>query len=105
MALPSRWESLPYSLLEAMAAGKAIVATRVGGMPEALDEGRAGRLVPPGDPGAMAEALVGLLQSPAERQTLGQAARERARARYRLEDMVARVAELYASAVAAGAIE
>jgi glycosyltransferase involved in cell wall biosynthesis len=105
MALPSRWESLPYSLLEAMAAGKAIAATRVGGMPEALDEGRAGRLVPPGDPGAMAEALAGLLQAPAERQALGEAARERARARYRLEDMVARVAELYASAVAAGAIE
>jgi glycosyltransferase involved in cell wall biosynthesis len=53
----------------------------------------------------MAEALAGLLQAPAERQALGEAARERARARYRLEDMVARVAELYASAVAAGAIE
>lgn len=95
VALPSRWESLPYSLLEAMAAGKAIAATRVGGMAEAIEDGVSGRLVPPADPAAMAEALVGLLESPAERQALGAAARERARERYSLESMIARVAALY----------
>jgi glycosyltransferase involved in cell wall biosynthesis len=95
VVLPSLWESLPYSLLEAMAAGKAVVATRVGGMAEAIEDGVSGRLVPPAAPAALASALVGLLESPAERQALGAAARERARSRFRLESMIAKVGELY----------
>jgi glycosyltransferase involved in cell wall biosynthesis len=95
VVLPSRWESLPYSLLEAMAAGKAIVATRVGGMAEAIEDGVSGLLVPPANPEALAAALIRLIESPRERQALGAAARKRAHGRYRLDDMVSKVAKLY----------
>lgn len=59
--LGSRYEGLPISLLEAMAAGVPCVATRVGGVPEAVDDGRHGVLVPPGDPHVLAEAIRDLL--------------------------------------------
>lgn len=65
--LPSEWEGLPLSLLEAMAARRCIVATAVGGVPKALEEGSSGVMVPPGDPAALAEAVVGLLKSPEQR--------------------------------------
>jgi glycosyltransferase involved in cell wall biosynthesis len=94
-ALPSLWESLPYSLLEAMAAGKAIVATSVGGMPGAITDGETGRLVPPDSPESLASAIVDLLANPDQRRSFGAAARERARVRYRLDNMVSKVEDLY----------
>ncbi len=97
VVLPSLWESLPYSLLEAMAAGKAIVATSVGGMPGAVVHGETGWLVPPEKPELLAAALVELLANPEKRQALGAAARARAQHRYRLGDMVAKVEALYLS--------
>ena len=57
LVLPSRRENYPLVLLEAMAAGVPVVATRVGGIPEMIDDGRSGLLVPPDDPGALAVAL------------------------------------------------
>lgn len=69
VALPSHREGLPLFLLEAMALGKAIVATSVGGIPEAL--GESGLLVPAKDPQRLAEALQTLLNSPALRKELG----------------------------------
>lgn len=95
--LPSLWESLPYSLLEAMAAGNAIVATRVGGVPDALVHGESGLLVPPADPEALAEALVYMLTMPGRRHEFGAAARLRAHGRFRLEAMVRKIEELYTS--------
>jgi glycosyltransferase involved in cell wall biosynthesis len=59
--LPSRGENLPVSILEAMAAALPVVATRVGGIPEEVDDARTGRVVEPGDPNELAEALEGLL--------------------------------------------
>jgi glycosyltransferase involved in cell wall biosynthesis len=56
--LPSLWEGLPLALLEALALGKPIVASRVGGVPEIVEHGVLGFLVPPRDPGALAEHLV-----------------------------------------------
>ena len=76
--LPSLSEGLPVALLEAMAWGRAIVATRMGGVPEVVEDGREALLVPPGDPAALAEAIGRLLGSAQERRRLGQAAERRA---------------------------
>ena len=76
VAMPSISEGFPYAVLEAMSSGAAVVATDVGGVSEAL--GSAGVLVTPHDPVGMADALVALLRSPAERRRLGAEARARA---------------------------
>lgn len=75
VVFPSVSEGLPVALLEAMAYGRAIVATRVGGMPEVLADGEDGCLVAPEDPGALAGALGALVADPAQRLRLGAAAR------------------------------
>ena len=76
--LPSLSEGLPVALLEAMAWGRAIVATRVGGVPEVVDDGVEALVVPPGDPAAIAIAVRRLLADRDERRRLGEAARARA---------------------------
>jgi glycosyltransferase involved in cell wall biosynthesis len=76
--LPSLSEGLPVALLEAMAWGRAIVATRMGGVPEVVDDGVEALLADPGDPVALAAAVERLLGDPGERRRLGRAARERA---------------------------
>lgn len=76
--LPSLSEGLPVALLEAMAWGRSIVATRMGGVPEVVADGREALLVPPGDPAALAEAIGRLLGSAEERRRLGRAAERRA---------------------------
>ncbi len=70
----SRWEGLSNAILEAMAAGLPVVATRVNDTPHVVVEG-AGLLAPPGDPPALAKALAQLLDQPARRESLGAAAR------------------------------
>jgi len=78
--LASRVEGLPLALLEAMAAGLPVVATRCGrGVEDALEDGAAGVLVPPDDPGALAAAIRALLADPERRRALGEAARRRSR--------------------------
>lgn len=93
--MPSLWESLPYALLEAMAAGKAIVATSVGGVSEAILHGETGLLVPPASPDLLAAAMVELLAKPEQRQAFGAAARARAQSRYRLDPMISKIEHLY----------
>lgn len=88
IALPSLSESMPFSLLEGMAAGKPVVASAVGGIPELIEDGRTGYLVPPSDSYAMAEALIKVLRDPAETVLMGQAARERVKKHFSLEKMV-----------------
>jgi glycosyltransferase involved in cell wall biosynthesis len=78
-----------------MAAGCAIVATRVGGVPDAVVPGETGLLVEPGDPKALAAALATLLGDPERRLALGRAARVRAEARFSVERMVERYLVLY----------
>lgn len=94
--LPSVAEALPLSLIEAMAWGCPIVATRVGGVPEALGDGMAGVLVPPGDPQALASGMQRLLQDSALRERLGRSARQRYQERFTHTAMARAVAELYA---------
>lgn len=74
-AFPSEWEAFGLVLLEAMAAGVPIVATAVGGVPEVLDHGRAGQLVPYGDAAALAEGIRNLLGSPQKAAELAAAGR------------------------------
>jgi glycosyltransferase involved in cell wall biosynthesis len=74
--LPSLTEGLPLALIEAMAWGRAVVATRVGGIPDVVTDGATGLLVPPGDPAALARGLALLMENGARRACLGQAAAE-----------------------------
>lgn len=91
--LPSHHEGLSNSVLEAMAAGRAVVATAVGGTPEMLDG--CGVLVPPQEPRALAEALGHLLDNPDEAEALGRAARERVAAHFTINSMIDRYVDLY----------
>jgi glycosyltransferase involved in cell wall biosynthesis len=85
--LSSVTEGLAMTLLEAMAAGKPIVATRVGGNSEAVDDGVTGVLVAPSDPRALANAMVSMLEDPARARAMGEAGRARAVQHFSLEAM------------------
>ena len=82
VVLPSRWEGLPLVLLEAMARGRPIVATAVGGVADALEDGVTGTLVPPNDVAALSAALEHLHRRADRAWRLGQAAADVARDRY-----------------------
>jgi glycosyltransferase involved in cell wall biosynthesis len=88
-------EGLPVALLEAMAAGCPIVATRIGGIPDAVEDGQEAILVPPGDPAALAAAVVDLLRDPERARRLGDAARRRAEAEYSIHSVTRRVEDIY----------
>jgi glycosyltransferase involved in cell wall biosynthesis len=92
---PSHQEGFPNAVLEAMAAGKAVVAAASGGTVEAMEDGRTGILVPPCNPDALAEALLRLLRDPARAQRMGEAGRERVQAEFSLERMVRSYQDLY----------
>lgn len=102
VVLPSLREGLSLALLEAMAAGRPIVATNLGGTAEALAGGRGGVLVPPGDVVAVARAVGRLLDEPTRADAMGRRARELYEADYRLERMVSDYVALYAEVAAAG---
>jgi glycosyltransferase involved in cell wall biosynthesis len=93
--LPSLSEALPLALLEAMSAGRPIVATNVGEVPAVLANGEAGLVVPPGDREALADAVAFLLSHPAAARTFGERAAQRAAAEYSLSRMTERYAALY----------
>jgi glycosyltransferase involved in cell wall biosynthesis len=94
-ALPSRSEGMSNALLEAMAAGLAVVATDVGGNRECLDDGGCGMLVPAEDPSALGAALGALAADRDRRRGLGQRARARVERHYDLERILDRVEDLY----------
>lgn len=93
--MPSLNEALSNVLLESMAAGAPIVATRVGGTPEAITHGHTGLLVPAGDPKALSKAIARLLMEPALAAALGRAARRAAESSFSLSRMVAATEQLY----------
>ncbi|HUL48400.1 MAG TPA: glycosyltransferase family 4 protein [Gemmatimonadales bacterium] len=94
-ALPSLSEGLPLSLLEAMFAGRAIVASDVGEVRTVLGSGDAGVIVAPGQSAELATAIEWLLSNPREAAALGERAAQRARADYDVSSMVRRYAEIY----------
>jgi starch synthase len=98
--LPSEYEAFGLVLLEAMAAGVPIVATAVGGVPEVLEEGRTGALVPYGNPGALADTLSSLLREPERAEAFARRGRERVR-EFGWSRMVERYRALYAELLAA----
>jgi glycosyltransferase involved in cell wall biosynthesis len=95
VVLSSRFEGMPLAVLEWMAAGKAIVASRVGGVPAILEEGREAMLVPPRDYVAFSDAIARLLDDPTERQRLGQAAQQRQQNEFRFESSLVQFERLY----------
>ena len=91
----SIFEGLPIALLEAMATRRAVVATRVGGMPGALEADRDALLVPPRDPQALAQAMGRIIDEPDLRQQLGESARARFEAEFTAQTMTRRYEDLY----------
>ena len=87
-------------VLEAMALGKPVVATEVGGNTELVEPGVTGLLVPPGDPQALAQAVLGLLEDPQRCQAMGERGREVVRSRFSLEGMVKNYQDLYEEVLA-----
>jgi sugar transferase (PEP-CTERM/EpsH1 system associated) len=99
--LPSLAEGISNTILEAMATGLPIVATRVGGNPELVEEGRSALLVPPADPKAMATAIAVYADDAAKRAQHGVAARAAVEARFSMEAMVKAYVALYDRALKA----
>lgn len=98
--VPSRWpDPCPQVALEAMAAGRPLVASRTGGLPDLVGHNETGLLVPPGDVAALRQALDSLLEDPERRERMGAAARARARA-YRATAITDRIEALYAEVLA-----
>jgi glycosyltransferase involved in cell wall biosynthesis len=93
--MPSLWEGLPMALLEAMVAGKAIVASATAGIPEAISNGNEGILVRPGDLDALATGIRTLLTDPCRRRELGAAAFARAHRDFTVEVMADRYEAMY----------
>lgn len=98
--VPSISESLPNVVLESMAAGVPVVATRVGGIPDILEHEKSGLLVPPGDDLQLTEAIGRLIPNPALRQAIGSRAKEYAASHFHWDSVSDQYEQLYAKALA-----
>ncbi len=98
---PSLQEGLGIAALEAMAAGLPVVASSAGGIPEVVEDGETGLLVPPGDPAALAEAIRRILGDPPLAARLGAAGRRRAHERFSRERQIRLTLEVYERALRA----
>lgn len=94
-ALPSFAEGMPMSILEAMSAGLPIVATPVGGVPDAVADGEGGLLVPKGDPSALRDALGALLADPKLREAMGSRARDKFAASFSSSAVLPKLGRIY----------
>ena len=93
--LSSLWEGLSNVSMEAMAAGRPVVATDVGGTAELVETGMTGLLVPPGDPDRLAGAVLALLRDPARARRMGEAGQQRVVSQFSLERMVSETENIY----------
>lgn len=93
--LASYFEGMGRVLLEAMAVGKPIVATRVGGIVDVVDDSDTGILVPPREPEALAQALITLLRNKDMRACMGQAGKKKVDERFSADTMVSKIQDLY----------
>lgn len=89
-------DPLPGAVIEAMAAGRPVVGSRVGGIPEMLEDGKSGFLIDPGDPMVLADRLTRLSESPELRDEMGRTGRATVESRFRLELSVQQLLEVYA---------
>jgi len=100
-ALSSDFEGSPLSVLEYMEGARPVVATRVGGVPDLVEDGVTGLLVPPRDPAALATALAELLLDPDRAARMGEAGRARRQAEFTLGATARRIGDLYEELLAA----
>ena len=95
-AFPVRWqEGFGLSLIEAMAAGKPVVATRTGAVPDIVEDGRHGLLVPPEDAASLAQGIARLLKDPAAASRMGREAQARVRQAFSLDRMIGQIESVY----------
>src|SRR6266545_5679890 len=92
---PSLEESACYTMVEALLMRRGVVASNVGGLPDTVQHGETGLLVPPGDPAALAVAVTELLADPGRRRTMGRWGRERCLRKFDINATVAQVEALY----------
>jgi glycosyltransferase involved in cell wall biosynthesis len=104
LTLPSYREGLPMTVLEAMAAGKPVIASRVGAIPLVVEDGVSGRLAAPGDPAELAAVLAEVLSDPAQAGRMGRAGQERVRRDYSARAMAGRYRKTYEEALAAAGL-
>ena len=102
--LPSLWEGLPLALILAMGAGVPVVASNVAGVPEVVEDGRTGLLVPPADRKALGRALAHLVMDPAAGRRLGDSARRVVLPRFGVDGWIASTTALYDRLLAATAV-
>jgi glycosyltransferase involved in cell wall biosynthesis len=95
LVLPSLYEGMPLTAIEASAMGRPVVATAVDGTPEVIREARTGRLVPPADPPALSRAIRSMLRDPLGAQRMGRAGRDFVLDRFDLDRQVANTARVY----------
>jgi glycosyltransferase involved in cell wall biosynthesis len=98
---PALMEGFGIAVVEAMAVGKAVVATTTGGLPEVVAQGETGLLVPPADVESFAAAVVSLLQDRVRREQMGRNGKARAHERFSLDASVAQMEQLYGEVLAA----
>ncbi|MES2043243.1 MAG: glycosyltransferase family 4 protein [Pseudomonadota bacterium] len=101
LVMPSLWyEGFPLTLIEAMARATPVIASRIGSLAELIEDGVTGRLVPPGDPAALAEAIEAMLADPAASRRIGEAGKAVADSRYDPASNGARLEDIYREAIA-----
>jgi len=95
LVLPSLCEAMPMCVLEAMAAGKPVIATRVGAVPQLIDRDETGVLIEPGDVAGLSSAVLQLLENPERARCLGAKGRARTIERFSADSMARQYLQLY----------
>lgn len=97
--VPSVYDNSPYTCLEAMSCGRAVIGTNCGGIPEYMTDGESGILVPPRNPDELAKAIISLLSDPQERYRLGKNARQHVLDKFQPTEIARQTVELYREAI------